>query len=102
VTTLNVAVDNGFIVFINGVQVAKGNAEGYTNYWEYALQIDQKWFASGSNLIQVFAEDHGGATFFDLKMTADVTPIPEPATLLLFGAGVAGLAGVARRKMMAS
>ncbi|MDD2463566.1 MAG: PEP-CTERM sorting domain-containing protein [Desulfobulbus sp.] len=98
--TLNVAVDNGFIVFINGVQVAKENAEGYTNYWEYTLQIDQKWFTTGENTIQVLAEDHGGATFFDLKMTADVTPIPEPASLLLLGAGLVSLAGMARRKMI--
>jgi hypothetical protein len=39
--TLNVASDNGFIVFVNGNQVAKENAEGYTSYWEYSLPVNR-------------------------------------------------------------
>lgn len=30
--TLNVASDNGFLIFINNQQVAKQNAEGFTSY----------------------------------------------------------------------
>ncbi|MEI6205557.1 MAG: PEP-CTERM sorting domain-containing protein [Desulfuromonadales bacterium] len=98
---LNVAADNGFIIFINGTQVAKANAEGYTsvNPWEYTLDISSSPFVfSGNNLIQVLAEDHGGSTYFDMKLTADVAPVPEPSTLLLFGAGLGGFALWRRKK----
>jgi hypothetical protein len=97
--TLNVASDNGFIVFINGNEVARANAEGYTSYWEYTLLLDSTPFLSpGYNLIQVLAEDHGAKTFFDLKLSGDAAPVPEPATLLLLGSGLAGLAFWRRRK----
>lgn len=34
----------------------------------------------------------------DIKLIKDSSPVPEPATMLLFGAGIAGLAAVGRRK----
>ncbi len=97
--TLNVASDNGFMVFINGQQVAKENAEGYTSYWEYSLPlVTLDFIYPGENLIQVLAEDHGVATFFDLKLTGDVAPVPEPSTILLMGIGLLGLVGYSRKR----
>lgn len=91
VLTLNVASDNGFMAFINGQQVAKEYAGGYTSYWEYTFSIDRSLFVQGLNIIEILAADHGGATFFDLELNADITPVPEPATILLLGSGVIGL-----------
>lgn len=96
---LNVAADNGFIIFVNGFQIAKETAEGYTSIWEYTLAIDNSPFiAPGLNLIQVLAEDHGGKTYFDMQLTGDIPPVPEPGTILLLGAGLVGLAAWRRSK----
>jgi hypothetical protein len=96
--SLKVAVDNGFILFVNGAQVAKQNAELFTSNWEYNLDIASSYFTQGTNRISVLAEDHGGLTYFDMQLTADVQPVPEPATMLLFGTGLVGLVGAGLRR----
>ena len=91
--TLNVASDNGFIAFFNGQQIAKEYANGYTSYWEYSFSIDNSFFVQGINTFEVLAADHGGATFFDMQLTADIeaTPVPEPSTFIFFGISFIGL-----------
>jgi hypothetical protein len=95
---LNVASDNGFAIFVNGTMIAKDNAEGYTSIWEYSLNVNPSVFTIGDNLIQAFAEDHGGATYFDMKLTSgNAQPVPVPGALWLLSPGLVGLAAVRRR-----
>lgn len=96
---LHVASDNGFLVFLNGVQLAKENAEGFTSYWEYEYALDPALLQQGTNVLQVLAEDHGGITFFDLQLDANVNAaVPEPAMPALFGAALLGLMAARRRR----
>jgi hypothetical protein len=98
--TLNLALDNGAIVFINGIQVFKDDAEGNTNYWEYTQSVSNSLFHQGDNVIQVLTEDHGSNTYFDMKLAGDIsTSVPEPTTMSLALLGLLGIiGGAAARK----
>ena len=98
--TLNLATDNGAIVFVNGVEVFSEIAEGYTSIWEYTRTISGGLFSAGANEISVLTEDHGGATFFDMQLIADdgITRVPAPGVLALFGLGLVGMGLLRRRR----
>ena len=88
--TLNVASDNGFVIFLNGQQIAKENAEGFTHYWEYTFTIDANSLLMGTNVVEVLAEDHGGLTFFDMELIGSVN-VPEPGVLIMFALALIGI-----------
>lgn len=70
---LNLAVDNGAMVFVNGNQIFKGNDEGYTSAWEYTDSVDNKLFVVGKNTVRVLIEDHGGLTYFDMELKGNMS-----------------------------
>jgi len=98
--TLWYGTDNGLIVFINGNYIFRLNEEGSGYRDEHSIVLASSFFNHGDNLIQVLAEDHGGGTWIDLKLTGTVTPssqVPEPTTMLLIGLGLASLVGIRRK-----
>jgi hypothetical protein len=69
--------------------------------WEYAFNLNPSALAQGLNVLQVLAEDHGGATYFDLKLSStdvDEARVPVPATMVLLATGLLGLAASRRRR----
>jgi hypothetical protein len=90
-------VDNGFFVWLDGIYISGALAPGGASQWEYTYNLPN--VSAGTHYLQVLCEDHGSATGWEINLSGDeAAPVPEPATMLLLGTGLVGLAGFGRKK----
>ncbi len=101
---LNFAIDDRYILFVNGNEISRsGTGVQRGKYWNIEnLEIDSlynNYFKAGNNKISlIVSDDMNYETFFDMQMTANVTPVPEPSSMVLGLLGLGSMLGFRRKK----
>lgn len=95
---IDLGVDNGFLLWMNGSFVTGATAAGGANINEY--NIDLLGLAAGNHSLQLIRADHGGGTDYQISVDATASPVsvPEPATMSLFGLSLLILGAARQRK----
>ena len=92
---IDVGVDNGILIWLDGVFLRGAQASGGANINEY--DIDVASVAAGTHRLQILREDHGGGTGYAISVDAQpAAAVSAPATLALLGFGA--LLGLRRRQ----
>jgi hypothetical protein len=95
---LSLGVDNGIFVWLNGTYLFGARAGGGSSLGEYSFDLADM---TGLNFLQILREDHGGATGYDISLTADrtVIAVPEPGSLGLLALALLAFGCIVRKSI---
>ena len=86
--TYFLGIDNDCFLSVNGMEIRDIYHGGVAGPYDWSGTLTGA--QSGINNIQLRLHDYGGGTYFDMQISANLVPVPEPSTYLA-GIGALGM-----------